>query len=120
MRVRFGVPQRTLPAPPEEPRSLAIIVSGLDNEYYPPGREVMVKAVGKNGVIVPRSPLPEDWQEGTKVEARAMGVGSVAYGRRKDVAEFTVDTGLNRIEPEERQFVLSAIVDITERKLAEE
>lgn len=28
----------------------------------------MVKAVVKNGVFVPRSPLPQDWPEGTEVE----------------------------------------------------
>jgi hypothetical protein len=28
----------------------------------------MVKAVVKNGVIVPRDPLPADWREGTEVE----------------------------------------------------
>ena len=29
---------------------------------------VMIKAIVKNGVIVPCEPLPEDWQEGTEVE----------------------------------------------------
>jgi len=28
----------------------------------------MIKAVINNGLIVPRDPLPEDWQEGTEVE----------------------------------------------------
>ena len=28
----------------------------------------MIKAIIKNGVIVPRDPLPTDWQEGTEVE----------------------------------------------------
>jgi hypothetical protein len=28
----------------------------------------MIKAVVKNGVIVPCDPLPENWQEGTEVE----------------------------------------------------
>lgn len=27
----------------------------------------MIKAVVTKGVIVPRDPLPEDWQEGTEV-----------------------------------------------------
>src|SRR5260370_1051297 len=31
-------------------------------------RSLMVKAIVKNGVIVPREPLPADWQEGTEVE----------------------------------------------------
>ncbi len=33
-----------------------------------------MKAVVKNGVIVPRDPLPEDWTEGTEVDVeRAAG-----------------------------------------------
>ena len=28
----------------------------------------MIKAIVKNGVVVPRDPLPADWQEGTEVE----------------------------------------------------
>ena len=28
----------------------------------------MVKAIVKSGVIVPKSPLPEDWTEGTELE----------------------------------------------------
>jgi hypothetical protein len=31
------------------------------------GRLAMIRAVVTNGVIVPRAPLPEDWQEGTEV-----------------------------------------------------
>src|SRR5207245_1891774 len=31
-------------------------------------RTGVVKAIVKNGVIVPRDPLPEDWREGTEVE----------------------------------------------------
>ena len=28
----------------------------------------MIKAIVKNGVVVPRDPLPADWQDGTEVE----------------------------------------------------
>ena len=28
----------------------------------------MIKAVVKNGVVVPRDPLPQDWREGTEVD----------------------------------------------------
>ena len=28
----------------------------------------MIKAIVKNGVVVPRDPLPADWHEGTEVE----------------------------------------------------
>jgi PAS domain S-box-containing protein len=53
-------------------------------------------------------------------QTRAMGVGRDLYGRRRDGSEFPVEIGLNPIETAEGPMVLSAIVDITERKRAEE
>src|SRR5205814_1275962 len=53
-------------------------------------------------------------------QARAMGAGRDLFGVRKDGTEFPVEIGLNPIETDEGTWVLSAIVDITERKRAEE
>lgn len=37
----------------------------------------MIKAIVKNGVVVPRDPLPADWREGTEVEVeRTEGNGT--------------------------------------------
>jgi PAS domain S-box-containing protein len=73
--------------------------------------------------------VPERYRKGHPIfrraffarpDARPMGAGRDLYALRKDGSEFPVEIGLVPVETEDGTMVLSAIVDITERKQREE
>ncbi len=53
-------------------------------------------------------------------EARAMGAGRNLSGRRKNGSEFPVEIGLNTISQNGRTAVLATIMDISDRKKAQD
>ncbi|MGA2127256.1 MAG: PAS domain S-box protein, partial [Xanthobacteraceae bacterium] len=55
-----------------------------------------------------------------RLETRQMGAGRDLVGRRKSGGEFPLEVGLNPIETDQGPLVLGVVVDITQRKQAQE
>ncbi|MEM5343600.1 PAS domain S-box protein [Paraburkholderia azotifigens] len=76
--------------------------------------ETLVPERFRTGHQVSRSAYLHD------LKPRPMGMGRDLYGRRQDGMEFPVEIGLNPVRTSNENFVIAAIVDISERKRAEQ
>ena len=76
--------------------------------------EVLVPEQARPGHVVERERFMQT------PSARRMGEGRDLHGRRKDGSVFPVEIGLNPIQTTEGPRVLAVVVDITERKQAEQ
>jgi PAS domain S-box-containing protein len=105
-----------------DPKGTITLVNAQTEKLFGYGREELLGQPVE--LLVPerfRAKHPE-YRSGffANPQVRSMGVGRDLFGRRKDGSEFPVEIGLNPIKTDEGLMVLSAIVDITERKRAEE
>ncbi len=99
-----------------------VLVNALTEKLFGYAREELLGR--KVEMLVPQAvrrshPALRDGYAGSP-HPRAMGAGRDLFGVRKDGAEIPVEIGLNPIQTAAGDFVLAAIVDITERKRAED
>jgi hypothetical protein len=79
----------------------------------------MIKAIVKNGVMVPRDPLPADWQEGTEVDVEKSpnGDGEGENGiHPTDVWMDEVEAIARQGDPADDVRLESAIQDVRRRE----
>jgi PAS domain S-box-containing protein len=99
------------------PQGEIVLVNTLTEKLFGYTREELI---GKSiEILVPERFRADRADFFAAPQSRAMGAGRDLFARRKDGSEFQVEIGLNPIHTNEGTFVLTAIVDITERKRAE-
>ena len=77
----------------------------------------MIKAVLINGVIVPRDPLPEDWQEGTEVVVEKLkSADPIATPNAADIWMDEVEAIARQGNQEDDERLAMAIQAIRSRK----
>ena len=99
------------------PQGEIVLVNTLTEKLFGYTREELI---GKSiEILVPERFRADRADFFAAPQSRAMGAGRDLFARGKDGSEFQVEIGLNPIHTNEGTFVLTAIVDITERKRAE-
>ncbi len=110
----------------------AIIVAGSNRRITLVNRSAEVLFGYSRGELIGREIeilVPERFRAGhpghvasffASPKARSMGAGRDLFGLRKDGVEVPIEIGLNPIETPTGLFTLASIIDITERKNAEE
>lgn len=98
------------------------LVNSQTEQLFGYGREELIGA--RIEMLVPRRYryVHSDHRQGylSDPQARPMGVGRELYGLRKDGSEFPVEIGLSPMDTDQGRFVLSTVVDISERREQEE
>jgi PAS domain S-box-containing protein len=99
------------------PQGEIVLVNTLTEKLFGYTREELI---GKSiEILVPERFRADRADFFAAPQSRAMGASRDLFARGKDGSEFQVEIGLNPIHTNEGTFVLTAIVDITERKRAE-
>jgi hypothetical protein len=79
---------------------------------------IMIKAIVSNGVIIPRDPFPEDWDEGTEVAVEKCA-GEGAANQSLDAADVWMDEVeaiARQGDPEDDQRLDNAIQEVRRRE----
>ena len=97
-----------------------VLVNSQTEAWFGYGRNELVG----QSINVLRPARFRDPEQGSPIfarpDARPLGAGQDRFGLRKDGTEFPIEVGLNRIETDQGNYVLIAIVDISDRRKSEE
>jgi hypothetical protein len=72
-----------------------------------------MKAVLKNGVILPKEPLPTDWSEGTELEVeKASSKNGIVAGDELDRWYAELESACAQMDPEDDRILKNAVLEV--------